>query len=323
MSARPRLLVLATAASLLALALVLTCLQAVSALVAVPTSWWGPSQLSAALVALASAAGAVGAAWHALSALLALLVLPARGRRRAAAPAQRLLARWGAPWVRRILVGTLSLSAVTAPALAAVPTPDDLGWRPTQSAPAPAPQAADDVAATGDPAAGDPAAGPAPEDTADPSPADPAAPGGAASGGTAPEGAASGGTAPPGGVPSGVTPSAPTAPGPQGAPPGAPGYPGAPGSQGSPAPGAEEEATAPAPAGTGASHGTRATGSHTVRPGESLWSITADLLHTTDRGAIASAWPTLWAANRVVVGRDPGLIRPGTVLQVPEALRPA
>ena len=308
MSARPRLLVLATAASLLALALVLTCLQAVSALVAVPTSWWGPSQLSAALVALASAAGAAGAAWHALSALLALLVLPARGRRRAPAPAQRLLARWGAPWVRRILVGTLSLSAVTAPALAAVPTPDDLGWRPTQSAPAPAPQAADDVAATGDPAAGDPAAGPAPEDTADPSPADPAAPGG---------------TAPPGGVPSGTVPSSPTAPGPQGAPPGAPGYPGAPGSQGSPAPGAEEEATAPAPAGTGASHGTRATGSHTVRPGESLWSITADLLHTTDRGAIASAWPTLWAANRVVVGRDPGLIRPGTVLQVPEALRPA
>lgn len=303
MSARPRLLVLATAASLLALALVLTCLQAVSALVAVPTSWWGPSQLSAALVALASAAGAAGAAWHALSALLALLVLPARGRRRAPAPAQRLLARWGAPWVRRILVGTLSLSAVTAPALAAVPTPDDLGWRPTQSAPAPAPQAADDVAATGDPATG-----PAPEDTADPSPADPAAPGG---------------TAPPGGVPSGTVPSSPTAPGPQGAPPGAPGYPGAPGSQGSPAPGAEEEATAPAPAGTGASHGTRATGSHTVRPGESLWSITADLLHTTDRGAIASAWPTLWAANRVVVGRDPGLIRPGTVLQVPEALRPA
>ena len=80
---------------------------------------------------------------------------------------------------------------------------------------------------------------------------------------------------------------------------------------------------ASAPAGTGASHGTRATGSHTVRPGESLWSITADLLHTTDRGAIASAWPTLWAANRVVVGRDPGLIRPGTVLQVPEALLPA
>lgn len=302
MSARPRLLVLATAASLLALVLVLTCLQAVSALVAVPTSWWGPSQLSAALVALASAAGAAGAAWHALSALLALLVLPARGRRRAAAPAQRLLARWGAPWVRRILVGTLSLSAVTAPALAAVPTPDDLGWRPTQSAPAP--QAADDVAA------GDPATGPAPEDTA--------APGGAAS-----DGAAPGGTAPPGGVPSGTVPSSPTAPGPQGAPPGAPGYPGAPGSQGSPAPGAEEEATAPAPAGTGASHGTRATGSHTVRPGESLWSITADLLHTTDRGAIASAWPTLWAANRVVVGRDPGLIRPGTVLQVPEALRPA
>ena len=318
MSARPRLLLLATAASLLALALVLTCLQAVSALVAVPTSWWGPSQLSAALVALASAAGAAGAAWHALSALLALLVLPARGRRRAAAPAQRLLARWGAPWVRRILVGTLSLSAVTAPALAAVPTPDDLGWRPTQSAPAPAPQAADDVAATGDPATG-----PAPEDTADPSPADPAAPGGAASDGAAPEGAASGGTAPPGGLPSGAAPSSPTAPGPQGAPPGAPGYPGAPGSQGSPAPGAEEEATAPAPAGTGASHGTRATGSHTVRPGESLWSITADLLHTTDRGAIASAWPTLWAANRVVVGRDPGLIRPGTVLQVPEALRPA
>ena len=312
MSARPRLLVLATAASLLALALVLTCLQAVSALVAVPTSWWGPSQLSAALVALASAAGAAGAAWHALSALLALLVLPARGRRRAAAPAQRLLARWGAPWVRRILVGTLSLSAVTAPALAAVPTPDDLGWRPTQSA-----QAADDVA-TGDPAAGDPATGPAPEDTAGPSPADPAAPG------TAP-----GGAAPPGGVPSGTVTSAPTAPGPQGAPPGAPGAPGypgasgAPGAQGSPAPGAEEEATASAPAGTGASHGTRATGSHTVRPGESLWSITADLLHTTDRGAIASAWPTLWAANRVVVGRDPGLIRPGTVLQVPEALLPA
>lgn len=59
----------------------------------------------------------------------------------------------------------------------------------------------------------------------------------------------------------------------------------------------------------------------TVRPGDSLWSITADLLAPTDRdAAVAAGWRRLHRANREVVGPDPHLIHPGTRLRVPPSL---
>jgi nucleoid-associated protein YgaU len=55
-----------------------------------------------------------------------------------------------------------------------------------------------------------------------------------------------------------------------------------------------------------------------VQPGDSLWAIAA---HRLGRGAtdrqVAQAWPQWWAANRVVVGEHPDLIRPGTRLTPP------
>jgi hypothetical protein len=55
-----------------------------------------------------------------------------------------------------------------------------------------------------------------------------------------------------------------------------------------------------------------------VRPGDSLWSIAERRLGpgaTADE--TARAWPLLYAANREVVGPDPGLLEPGQRLVVP------
>lgn len=56
----------------------------------------------------------------------------------------------------------------------------------------------------------------------------------------------------------------------------------------------------------------------TVQPGDSLWRITAGLLPAgSDDARIAAAWPLVHAANRDVIGPDPGLIHPGDVLTIP------
>lgn len=73
---------------------------------------------------------------------------------------------------------------------------------------------------------------------------------------------------------------------------------------------------------------------HQVSAGESLWSITQELLDAGAAGApmdpssggpsaqarVARAWPILYAANAESIGADPDLILPGTVLSVPEDL---
>ena len=73
---------------------------------------------------------------------------------------------------------------------------------------------------------------------------------------------------------------------------------------------------------------------HRVSAGESLWSITEELLDAEAAGAptdpssggppaqarIARAWPILYAANAESIGADPDLILPGTALSVPEDL---
>jgi nucleoid-associated protein YgaU len=53
---------------------------------------------------------------------------------------------------------------------------------------------------------------------------------------------------------------------------------------------------------------------YTVRPHDTLYSIARDL-------GVIGGWQALYAANRAVVGPDPGLLTPGTVLNVPRAAR--
>jgi hypothetical protein len=59
-----------------------------------------------------------------------------------------------------------------------------------------------------------------------------------------------------------------------------------------------------------------------VQQGDSLWSITDDVLGPApeDAALLASSWPLLHEANRDVIGDDPDLLRPGQVLTVPAAL---
>ena len=73
---------------------------------------------------------------------------------------------------------------------------------------------------------------------------------------------------------------------------------------------------------------------HQVSAGESLWSITEEILDAGSAGSptdpssggpgtqaqIARAWPILYAANAESIGADPDLILPGTALNVPEDL---
>ena len=52
-----------------------------------------------------------------------------------------------------------------------------------------------------------------------------------------------------------------------------------------------------------------------MQPGDTLSGIAAAL-------GIPGGWPALYAANRQVIGPDPGLIRPGTVLALPGRASP-
>jgi len=55
-----------------------------------------------------------------------------------------------------------------------------------------------------------------------------------------------------------------------------------------------------------------------VAPGDTLWAIAARSLRpNASTTAIAGAWPRWYAANRSVIGADPDLIIPGTVLRPP------
>lgn len=56
-----------------------------------------------------------------------------------------------------------------------------------------------------------------------------------------------------------------------------------------------------------------------VRPGDSLWLITAHRLGpAADPATIAATWPRWYAANRAVIGPDPNLILPGQELTSPD-----
>jgi LysM repeat protein len=55
---------------------------------------------------------------------------------------------------------------------------------------------------------------------------------------------------------------------------------------------------------------------YAVRPGDTLSGIAA-------RFAVRGGWPALYAANRPLLGSDPDVIRPGTVLVLPGRMTPA
>lgn len=58
-----------------------------------------------------------------------------------------------------------------------------------------------------------------------------------------------------------------------------------------------------------------------VRPGDSLWAVAARHLQPeAPAAAVDRAWRQLYRANTRVVGPDPDLVHPGTVLRVPPAL---
>ncbi|MDO4899415.1 LysM peptidoglycan-binding domain-containing protein [Actinomyces sp.] len=284
-----------------ALSTVLAALAAynVGRLLELPPAWWGTSQLTAAITGIACSAGAAGALWHVVSVILALVASSGVGRStvtgRRTAPgantANRMLHRWGAPLVRRIAAGAVVAGITAGPAFAAIePDTDDLGWQPTVTASA-EPGAADDnrSAPTSEQALNptSEATGTVPDQAA-PTAADPVAP---------------------------RQDSAFPTPDSEVGPPLLPGA-------GQP----ETELIGPLlppsrPSGKGtpaAADGDSAGSSHSVTDGESLWSITADLLGADASPAdIAGAWPQLYRANADTIGTDPGVIHPDTLLTVP------
>ena len=288
MRAHQRLVLLAGASGAVLILLGRMAHRAAERLLEVPPQSWGLSELSDAIVAGTCAFGALGALWHVISALLALMTLPrADGpgslcRGGASALAARLLEAWGAPAVRRITVSALLVSLSSAPALAAEGTAggDDLGWHPTSSAPASPPS----QSSTPSPQADQPA----PEATAGTGASQSRSESSRASAEQAPSGASSGSSASDRSSQSAEPPS--------------------------PSSSRAQSSAGPGPQ-------TSSTPTYTVVPGESLWSITARLLPAGSGPArIAQAWPALYRANSDVVGADPSLIRPGTVLSVPDSL---
>jgi hypothetical protein len=68
----------------------------------------------------------------------------------------------------------------------------------------------------------------------------------------------------------------------------------------------------------GVAHREVADAAYVVRRGDALWDVAARHLGPQASAAdVAREWPRWYAANRVVIGADPNLIRPGQVLTPP------
>lgn len=73
-----------------------------------------------------------------------------------------------------------------------------------------------------------------------------------------------------------------------------------------------------APPRRGASDHSRSERVVTVHPGDTLWAIAErDLPVGALAGQVASRWHAIYAANRVAIGPDPDVIRPGQHLRLP------
>jgi len=257
----------------------------------------GQSALLGALLVAAAALGGLLCAYLALIWTLAssiLLVGPASRSGRALLGALRVLAPQLA---RRLTLGAAFATAATglvlAPAVAADPAAPDHGTGRIA------------VSATLNPVSPMPAGGPG-----SPGPASPPA-----GGDQTPD--------PPGPPAADAEPDQQDA-APSGAGPDAPGRPtlGWPGPRSGEA---ADEVAPPSDAGASAASDPPPSSSPStieVGPGDSLWSITDDLLGPglDDPDAIASLWPVLHDVNGDVIGTDPDHIEPGQVLIVPAQL---
>lgn len=285
MGTRRRLALLAGASATVLMLLGHTAHSAVERLLEVPSQSWGLSDLTDAVVAGTCTIGTLGALWHVVSALLALMALP-----RTDGPAA--LRRGGASALAARLLeawGAPAVRRITASALLVS----------LSSAPA---LAAEGTAGGDDlgwhPTSSAPASPPSQSSTPSPQADQPAPEATAGTGASQSRSESS-------------TASAEQAP-----------------STGSSASDrSSQSAELPSPSSSraqssaGPAPQTSSTPTYTVVPGESLWSITARLLPAgSGPEQIAQAWPVLYRANSDVVGADPSLIRPGTVLSVPDSL---
>lgn len=310
MSTTTRLALVVLLAAVVAAALASATVTAFDAVLALPPHLWGQGHINDLLVVLLGALGSVGALWYAVSGVLALVTLRTDPLGRSTA--SLLLAHWGAPYVRRAAAGALATSLVlpgAAFAQEAPPAPDDLGWSPT-------------VCATVSPEEPE-GTGPTTAASTEPSAADPAV--------QAPDGTQSVPCAPPGSgteAPQSEQSQAATAD--DVGTPGAPAPPGAASQDGSAsaeipaAHGTTTGTTGTAPARPSAPESTaaaaRSATTYVVREGDSLWSIASSYLGSSAPAEVATAWPALYHANDEVIGQDPDLIRPGTVLDLPDTL---
>lgn len=57
-----------------------------------------------------------------------------------------------------------------------------------------------------------------------------------------------------------------------------------------------------------------------VAPGDSLWSITAQLNPTATTAQLSELWPQLYESNKQAIGSNPNLIIPGIELFIPASL---
>lgn len=94
-----------------------------------------------------------------------------------------------------------------------------------------------------------------------------------------------------------------------------------------PAPAPEPSAVRGAPVARAVPAGEVPAGEVVVRPGDTLWQLARSSLQQSSEAApgtaeVAAAWPSWWAANRDVIGDDPDLLLPGTVLRPPTGAAP-
>lgn len=303
MNALSRLLAITLAGAAALVALASTALRALAQVSAVPSGAWGAAQLTDAMVLAVCTAGALAALWHVVSALLAALVLaggaPTGRERRRLDPRSRTQAL---PAARSRAMGVPSSARTewsaadrprSEPVLVAISRALLERW----GAPL-VRRAAVGALAMGLSAA--PAlAAEAPVDsdlgwqptTSTSAPAESTAPAGstaaAAGSSTAAPAAAGSGTA------TAEAAGASTA-----------------GAEG--AEGADVQSAPSGPVDPGL---------HEVTAGESLWSITADLLGPGATAAqVAEAWPELYDENRSQIGPDPDWVLAGSRLTVPSSV---
>jgi len=59
---------------------------------------------------------------------------------------------------------------------------------------------------------------------------------------------------------------------------------------------------------------------HRVVTGDTLWTIAARDLDSSDRGRVTAAWHRLYDANRAAIGADPSMLEVGATLCVPASV---